>query len=58
MDLDIVLLTRLHVLVFIEHGTRRMRLGGVTADLTGEWTVQRGPPCATQIREPAKINWK
>jgi hypothetical protein len=36
-----VLLKRLYVLVFIEHGTRRMHLGGITAHPTGEWTVQR-----------------
>jgi putative transposase len=36
-----VLLKRLHVLVFIEHGTRRMHIGGVTASLAGEWTVQQ-----------------
>jgi putative transposase len=36
-----VLLKRLHVLVFIEHGTRRMHLGGVTSNPTGEWTVQQ-----------------
>ena len=29
------------VQVFIEHGTRRMHLGGVTAIPTGEWTVQQ-----------------
>jgi hypothetical protein len=29
---DTVLLKRLYVLVFIEHGTRRLHLGGVTAN--------------------------
>src|ERR1039457_6170618 len=32
LHVDTVLLRRLHVLVFIEHGTRRMHLGGVTAN--------------------------
>ena len=39
--MDTVLLKRLFVLVLIEHGTRRMHLGGVTANPAGEWTVQQ-----------------
>ena len=38
---DTVLLKRLYVLVFIEHGTRRMHLGGVTANPAGQRTTQR-----------------
>ena len=38
---ETVLLKRLYVLVFIEHGTRRLHLGGVTAHPTGAWAVQR-----------------
>ena len=36
LHVDTVLLSRLHVLVFIEHGSRRMHLGGVTANPAGE----------------------
>ena len=35
-----VLLRRLHVLVFIEHGTRRRHAGSVTANPAGAWTGQ------------------
>ncbi|WP_433170548.1 hypothetical protein [Actinoallomurus sp. CA-150999] len=39
--METVLLKRLYVLVFIEHGTRRLHLAGVTAQPTGAWVVQQ-----------------
>jgi putative transposase len=51
LHVDTVLLRRLYVLVFIEHGTRRMHLGGVTANPTGEWTVQQARNLALTFDE-------
>ena len=41
LHVDTVLLKRIYALVFIEHGSRRMHLGGVTTHPTGDWTVQQ-----------------
>jgi putative transposase len=37
------------MLVLIEHGTRRMHLGGVTAHPTGDWTVQQARNLALSL---------
>ena len=46
-----MLLKRVYVLVFIEHGTRRMHLGGVTTHPTGDWTVQQARNLALTLGE-------
>jgi putative transposase len=51
---DTVALNRLHVLVFIEHGTRRMHIGGVTARPTGNRTVQQARHLAMDPRRSAR----
>src|ERR1017187_4082711 len=51
LHVDTVLLKRLYVLVFIEHSTRRMHLGGVTANPTGEWTLQQDRNLAMSLDE-------
>jgi len=49
LHVDTVMLKRLYVLVFVEHGTRRMHLGGVTINPTGAWTVQQARNLALSL---------
>jgi transposase InsO family protein len=46
---ETALLKRLHVLVFIEHGTRRLHLAGVTARPTGAWATQQARNLAMEL---------
>jgi putative transposase len=40
VHVDTVLLRRIYALILIEHGTRRVHLGGITANPDGRWTAQ------------------
>ena len=51
LHVDTVSLTRLYVLVFIEHRTGRMHLGGITTHPTGDWTVQQARNLALDLGE-------
>jgi transposase InsO family protein len=46
---ETVLLQRLYVLVFVEHGTRRLHVAGVTARPTGVWAVQQARNLAMDV---------
>jgi len=51
LHVDTALLKRIYVLVFIEPGSRRMHLGGVTTHPTGDWTVQQARNLALTLGE-------
>ena len=46
---ETVLLQRLYVLVFIEHGSRRLHVAGVTAHPTGAWAAQQARNLAMEV---------
>ncbi|MFC5828463.1 integrase core domain-containing protein [Nonomuraea insulae] len=46
---ETVLLKRLYVLVFIEHGTRKLHLAGVSAHPAGAWTAQQARNLAIDL---------
>jgi hypothetical protein len=51
LHVDTLLLKRIYVRVFTEHGTRRMHIGGVTANPTGQWTVRQARNLALGLGE-------
>ncbi|NKE63253.1 transposase [Lentzea sp. PSKA42] len=47
--IDIALGTRLYALAFLEHGTRRLHITGITIHPTRDWTVQQARNLAADI---------
>jgi putative transposase len=51
LQVDTVLLKRIYVLVFIEHGTRRLHIAGITANPDGAWSAQQARNFAMAMGE-------
>ncbi|WP_420719407.1 hypothetical protein [Streptomyces sp. RTd22] len=49
VHIDLVDLRRVYALVFLEHGTRRLHIAGVSAHATGPWAVQQARNLAVEL---------
>ena len=58
LTVDTVLLRRLYVLFFIEHGSRKAHIAGVTAHPTDTWVIQQARQLAWALGEGAiRAKW-